>query len=65
VKQFKEEWEVVSEKLKNVGSVVVDVGKMCQKYGLKKEELPSDLLTVLGSLQRCLFLFFKSRRALI
>jgi hypothetical protein len=56
VKQFKEEWEVVTEKLKNVGSVVVDVGTMCQKHGLKEEELPSDLLTVLGSLQRCLFL---------
>jgi hypothetical protein len=59
VKQFKEEWEVVMEKLHNVGNVVVDVGKMCQRHGLKKEELPSDLLTVLGSLQRCLFLLLR------
>jgi hypothetical protein len=59
VKQFKEEWEVVTEKLKNVGSVVADVGTMCQRHGLKKEELPSDLLTVLGSLEKCLFLSLK------
>ncbi|KAH9973589.1 hypothetical protein BGW80DRAFT_1308347 [Lactifluus volemus] len=51
VKQYKEEWEAVMEKLHNVGTVVVYVGKMCQRHGLKKEELPSDLLTVLGTLQ--------------
>jgi hypothetical protein len=60
VKQYKEEWEAVMEKLHNVGTVVVYVGKMCQRHGLKKEELPSDLLTVLGTLQRCLFLLTKT-----
>ena len=59
VKQYKEEWEAVMEKLHNVGTVVVYVGKMCQRHGLKKDELPSDLLTVLGSLQRYLFSLLK------
>jgi hypothetical protein len=54
VKQYKEEWAAVMEKLANVGSIVVNVGTMCQRHGLKEEELPPDLLSVLGSFQKYL-----------
>ena len=47
------------EKLQSVGRVVVDVGQMCQEHGLKKEDLPSGLLTVFASLQRYLFTLLK------
>jgi hypothetical protein len=57
VKQCKEEWKAVMEKLVKVGSVVVNVGNMCRNHGLKVEELPSDLLAIFGSFQRCLFPF--------
>jgi hypothetical protein len=43
------------EKLAKVGSVVVNVGNMCRNHGLKVEELPSDLLAIFGSFQRCFF----------
>jgi hypothetical protein len=59
VKQCKEEWKVVMEKLAKVGSVVVNVGNMCRNRGLKVEELPSDLLAIFGSFQRCLFPLLK------
>jgi hypothetical protein len=57
VKQCKEEWKVVMEKLVKVGSVVVDVGDMCRNHGLKVERLPSDFLAILGSFQRCVCAF--------
>jgi hypothetical protein len=57
VKQYKEEWKVVMEKLAKVGSVVANVGNMCRNHGLKVEELPSDLLAVFRSFERCLFPF--------
>jgi predicted transcriptional regulator len=53
VKQYKEEWGVVMQKLVNVGKVVVDVGEMCQMHDLREEELPPNLRTILGSLERC------------
>jgi predicted transcriptional regulator len=53
VKQYKEEWGIVMQKLANVGSVLVDVGEMCRKHDLKEEELPPNLRTVLGSLEKC------------
>jgi hypothetical protein len=53
VKQCKEEWGVVVQKLANVGKVVVDVGEMCRMHDLKEEELPPNLRDVLGSLERC------------
>ncbi|KAH9971659.1 hypothetical protein BGW80DRAFT_429393 [Lactifluus volemus] len=56
VKQCKGEWKLVMEKLVKVGSVIVNVGNMCQNHGLKLEELPSDLLAIFESFQRCLFL---------
>jgi hypothetical protein len=56
VKQCKGEWKLVMEKLAKVGSVVVNVGNMCRNHGVNIEELPSDLLGIFGSFQRCVFL---------
>ncbi|KAI0297835.1 hypothetical protein B0F90DRAFT_1736888 [Multifurca ochricompacta] len=51
VKQCKEEWEVVMQKLASVASVVVDVGESCQTHNLKEEDLPTGLRTILRSLR--------------
>jgi predicted transcriptional regulator len=59
VNQYMEEWGVVMEKLANVGSVVVDVGEICREHDLKEEELPPNLRTVLGSLNRCVVCLLK------
>jgi hypothetical protein len=53
VKQYKEEWVVVMQKLENVGSVLVDVGDICRMHDLREEELPPDIRTVLARLERC------------
>jgi hypothetical protein len=55
VKQCKEEWKLVMEKLAKVGSVIVNVGNLCRNHGLKIDELPHDLLAIFGSFQRCTF----------
>jgi hypothetical protein len=55
VKQFKGEWKLVMEKLDRVGSFVANVGNVCRNHGLKVEELPSDLLAIYESFQRCPF----------
>jgi hypothetical protein len=39
-------------KLARVANVVVNVGKSCKKYSLNERDLPDDLRTILGSLQR-------------
>jgi hypothetical protein len=52
VRQYKEEWGVVMQKLENVASLLVKVGSMYPKHDLI-EELPSDISTALGSLERC------------
>jgi hypothetical protein len=64
VKQYKEEWGVVMQKLENVGSVLVDVGEMCRKHDLKEEELPTNIRTILGSLERCVFYISETFHAL-
>jgi hypothetical protein len=63
VRQYKEEWTAVMEKLVNVGSVVVNVGTMCQRHGLKEEELPPDLLNVSGSFQRYIYPLINASRS--
>jgi hypothetical protein len=59
VGQYKDEWGVVMQKLANVGSIIVDVGEMCRTYDLNEEELPPNLRTVLGSLERCVLRLLK------
>jgi hypothetical protein len=55
VKQCKEEWKLVMEKLAKVGSVIVNVGNLCRNHGLKIDELPSELLAIIKSFERCPF----------
>jgi hypothetical protein len=52
VKQCKEEWGVVMQKLENVGSVLVDVSEICRMHDLREEELPANIRTALASLKR-------------
>lgn len=56
VKQHKEEWKLVMRKLAIIASIVINVSKMCEKYNLNEEGLPTSLLALLGSLQRLVFL---------
>jgi hypothetical protein len=52
VKQCKEEWKLVMEKLVKVGSVIVNIGNLCRNHGLKIDELPSELLAIIKSFER-------------
>ncbi|KAF8263808.1 hypothetical protein EI94DRAFT_1665241 [Lactarius quietus] len=51
VKQYKEQWGAVMEKLAGVGSIVINVGEACQTRGLAEEDLPDSLRAILKSLQ--------------
>ncbi|KAF8268834.1 hypothetical protein EI94DRAFT_1699938 [Lactarius quietus] len=51
VKQYKEQWGAVMEKLASVGSIVINVGEACQTRGLAEEDLPDSLRAILKSLQ--------------
>ncbi|KAI0302460.1 hypothetical protein B0F90DRAFT_1714996 [Multifurca ochricompacta] len=51
VKQFKDEWGIVMQKVASIASVVVDVGESAQIHDLKEEDLPADLRDTLRSLQ--------------
>ncbi|KAI0294340.1 P-loop containing nucleoside triphosphate hydrolase protein [Multifurca ochricompacta] len=51
VNLYKEEWGAVMQKLASVGSVIIDVGEMCQMHDLKEDELPPTLRAILRSLQ--------------
>jgi hypothetical protein len=42
------------EKLSSAGNILVDVGTICQKHGLKESQLPRGLLDGLRSFQRYL-----------
>ena len=48
VKQFKEECEIVMHKLARIARIVVD---LCEKYDLSEEDLPTNLRSILDSLQ--------------
>jgi hypothetical protein len=52
VKQYKEEWGSVMEKLADVASIVIDVGESCQAHGLVEEDLPDGVRKLLKSLHR-------------
>ncbi|KAF8257749.1 P-loop containing nucleoside triphosphate hydrolase protein [Lactarius quietus] len=51
VKQLKQEWGVVMQKLAKVGSILIDVGEWYQTNDMSEDDLPSDLRNVLKSLQ--------------
>lgn len=52
VKQCKEEWDAVMDKLSRSARIVIGVGKLCQARGLAEEDLPDGLSTILKSLHR-------------
>ncbi|KAI9439181.1 hypothetical protein H4582DRAFT_121826 [Lactarius indigo] len=52
LKQCKEECKLVMHKLARVASIIVNVGKKCEKHNLKEEDLPPSLLAILDFLQR-------------
>ncbi|KAI0294481.1 hypothetical protein B0F90DRAFT_1919668 [Multifurca ochricompacta] len=51
VKQCKQEWEVLMQKLSNVASVVVDVAESCQAHDINEEDLPIGLRAILDTLR--------------
>ena len=55
MKQYKEEWDAVMEKLGDVASIVIDVGESCQAHGLVEEDLPDGVRKILESLHRCVW----------
>ena len=46
----KNEWAAVMEKLASVASIVANVGELCGTYGLKEDDLPVSLRSILESL---------------
>lgn len=56
VKQCKEEWSAVMEKLADIGSIVINVGESWQAHGLVEEDLPNGLRKILQSLERYVWL---------
>ena len=53
VKQYKEECEIVMQKLARIAKIVVN---LCEKYNLSEEDLPNSLRDILDSLRRCVSL---------
>ena len=53
MKQYKEECEIVMQKLARIAEIVVN---LCDKYNLSEEDLPASLRAILDSLQRCVSL---------
>jgi len=49
VRQYKEECEIVMQKLARIAKIVVN---LCEKYNLSEEDLPTSLRDILDSLQR-------------
>jgi len=51
VKQYKEEWELVMEKVEQVAGLVTNIGVLCNKYKLKEKDIPPGLRTIFGCLE--------------
>ncbi|KAI0286492.1 hypothetical protein BC826DRAFT_80615 [Russula brevipes] len=51
VKQYKEEWELVMEKVEQVSDLVTYIGALCEKYKLEEKDIPADLRTIFGRLE--------------
>ncbi len=47
----KSEWAAVMEKLASVASIVVNIGELCGTHGLKEDDLPVGLRSILESLR--------------
>ncbi|KAI0286485.1 hypothetical protein BC826DRAFT_80498 [Russula brevipes] len=51
VKQHKEEWELVMEKVEKVAGLVTYIGASCEKYKLEEKDLPLGLRTIFECLE--------------
>jgi len=51
VKQYKEEWELVMEKVEKVAGLVTYIGTSCKKYKLKEKDISPGLRTTFRSLE--------------
>ena len=50
MKQNKEEWGVVMDKLKRVASLVNQVGTLCREHNLEEKDVPLGLRAIFESL---------------
>jgi len=50
-KQYKEEWELVMEKVKQVAGLVTYIGPSCEIYKLEEKDLPPGLRAIFGCLE--------------
>jgi len=51
VKQYKEEWELVMEKIEQVADLVTYIGASCEKYRLEEKDLPAGLRMIFECLE--------------
>jgi len=51
VKQYKEEWELVMEKVEKVAGLVTYIGASCEKYKLGEKDLPDGLRMIFECLE--------------
>jgi hypothetical protein len=50
VKQHKEEWDVVMDKVERIAGMVDQVGSMCEEYNLEEKDIPRGLRDIFESL---------------
>jgi len=51
VKQHKEQWDIVKDRLETVASLVSEVGTTCRNNNLEENDLPRSLHTVFQSIE--------------
>ena len=62
LKQYREEWDAVMEKLTDIASIVIDVGQSCQAHGLVEQDLPDGVRNILRSLLGCVHMHISKFR---
>ena len=65
MKQNKEEWGIVMDKLERIAGLVNRVGAMCDEHNLEEQDIPPGLRAIFESLVTYVIHFKFSRRWLI
>ena len=52
MKQNKEEWDVVMDKLERIAGLVGQVGSLCEEHNLEEKDVPRGLRVIFESLVR-------------
>ena len=65
VKQNKEEWDVVMDKLERIAGLVDNVGTLCEEYNLEENDVPRGLRVIFESLESYVTYPWSSYRWLI